>query len=201
MSRKVSSEVKTVVVYRQDRKVMKHLRATVGKEPWMQFEVAEWASRGSGPFERWLPRAWSVPSSLLRTLVPIGKSEADALLTLKSKAGIRGAQKRKQRRKQALDQAAKEIGALPGSKLAEAYLEGAVDGDEAELRAFKAHYRHQHTNYEHLLDEYRLAPSDWARLDREERWMEARLVREQARVERQEDRPKFFWLVRVPRLL
>lgn len=139
--------LRTVVVYRQDRKAMAALKARLGREPWMVLKVAEWSRLGRGRWERFRPRAWHVPVSLLAEVAPISKEEADAIRDRRSAAGRKAVQTARQRD----DEAAAAVGARRRSRLGRALRRGEIDPEEAELLAFKARFRHEFTDYEALL--------------------------------------------------
>jgi hypothetical protein len=133
----------TRVVYREDRALVDLL----GEQTLRACDVAEWMAKGQGRFRRQFPRAWRVPVGLLQGHSPLTKAEADALRNKRSAAGRKAAATFRGR----VNEAADEIGALPGSRTARDFCGGHLDEHEARLRAFIAEYRHEHTDYDALL--------------------------------------------------
>lgn len=92
--RDLAALLQEVVVYRQDRVLMKKLRARLGAEPWWVLRVAAWTRKGYGRHERYFPRAWFVPTCCLDGAAPLSKADADAILAKRSEAGRKGARRR-----------------------------------------------------------------------------------------------------------
>jgi hypothetical protein len=138
----LEQRTKNVVVYRGDTRITRHL----GSDYLRSCAVAEWETEGRGRYERYSVWAWYVPRGMLGDLQPISEKEALAIRRKRSSAAKAAYQDR-------YSEAIDRIGAIPGSRLAHAVVQGRVDPDLAELLAFGASYRHEHTDYDRLLRE------------------------------------------------
>lgn len=130
------------IVYRGDVAVVRRL----GRAYLRTCAVATWEQVGRGRFKAWRPAAWYVPNWRLEGLVPLTAEEADSRRKKMSAAASDAFRRR-------VHEAASRIGALAGGRLAKAVALGRVEPDEAELIAFKARYRHEHTDYERAIGE------------------------------------------------
>jgi hypothetical protein len=128
--------LKTIVVHKGDLRVTRKL----GSAYLRMCDVSRWQSNGRYPST---PRAWLVPQWRLRELglTPLSRDEVEA-------ASAERSEKAAETRRINEIKVANEIGALPGSRTARAYSAGHLDKDTAEYLAFRASYRHNHTNYD-----------------------------------------------------
>jgi hypothetical protein len=140
----LQESLRTVVVYRQDRKAMAVLRNHFDSNCWLALKVLDWDKK-RGCYK---PGSWLVPVGLLGTVIPLSSKAAAEIRERRSAA----ARKAKETIRAKDDEAAVAIGAQPGSRLGRALRQGELDKYEAQLLAFKSRYRHEHTDYEALLD-------------------------------------------------
>jgi hypothetical protein len=130
---------KTVTVYKGDLAITRKLGASYLRT----LPVVHWEQS----WKYYRPRSWSVPQSVLdeHGLVPLSSSEV-------ANKTIKRTEKAASTRYTRLCMVADRIGAEPDGRLVRAVAAGRVDPDFAELIAFKAMYRHQHTDYDQLLN-------------------------------------------------
>jgi hypothetical protein len=137
----INYATKKVVVHKGDLAITRKL----GSAYLRTCEVAEWS--GTKRFG-YTPRAWRVLQSVLdqHGLTPLSPAQVGEKTAIRSTAARTAYDRR-------LEAVAERIGAEPTGKLARNLASGRTDLDEnqAELIAFKARYRHEHTNYDELL--------------------------------------------------
>ena len=88
-----------------------------------------------------------------RSAVKLQAAIAERKARASSPKAIAAKERGKKRRQELLVQSAEEIGAMVGSRTHRAYRRGELDQYTARLIAFKAKYRHEHTDYEERLAE------------------------------------------------
>lgn len=136
--------VTTVEVHRGDLRAMRKL----GLPYLSTCKVGRWTNKGTSRKPFWYPLSWLVPAFVLtrQGITPIVQEEAEA-----NRAKISGTAKASYRDR--YSRACDLIGAVHGSRTAHALVRGQIDADLAELRAYKAEYRHEHTDYDDLIRE------------------------------------------------
>jgi hypothetical protein len=133
-----------VEVHRGDIKATRKLGAAYLRK----CKVGRWRNKGTSRHPAWQPLSWLVPAGVLGRLgvTPLTQEEAEASREKMSRAAKASYRDR-------YDRACERIGAIPGSRTAHALVQGRIDPDLAELIAFRAEYRHEHTDYDDLIRE------------------------------------------------
>jgi hypothetical protein len=133
----LKSQLETVTVWKGDTSVTRK----VGSAFLRKCKVAEWEGNERYGYR---PAAWLVPRFALKGAVPL-KQTAVAEKRSERSAKLQLARERR------VDEVASRIGALPGSRIATAVMRGDVDAELGELIAFRASFRHEHTDYDELI--------------------------------------------------